>query len=347
MRGFAKRLKPLFTPTLHRAMEGVGPERGYALCMWYHAAYTRMTTEVERLDDEGATADEIADALDALDLDPPPEGLDATLTDIIRGEAQDLVEAAVVKTFAARDKKRAQRIRKARDIERQAADLADDLSDDRPEDEDCPGCPDCPGDNGDNGGQPGQRGQPGTAPPSPAPSSLSPMIPMRQSVIARAPAREGASKSSGFADMGPYGTGEGPAGTSQKREVSPRREWRHYRNPDGLDPVDIAIDAACGDPNDEDERRCFGANLKALGVAEFLECVHEFEIDAQTGTLRNGCAALNDRMRARAAILRLASTESKGESYQQVEAGGTPLSGPANQPLRSDPRTAGPDGARD
>ncbi len=339
MRGFAKRLKPLFTPTLHRAMEGVGPERGYALCMWYHAAYTRMTTEVERLDDEGASVDEIADALDALELDPPPDGLDATLADIIRGEAQDLVEAAVVKTMAAREKKRAQRIRKARDIERQAADLADDLSDDRPEDEDFPGCPDCPGDNGDNGGQRGQRGQRGQPPdPSPGPPSLSPsMTSMRQSVNARERARDMASNSSSLTSPASCdaGAGEGAAQTSHKCEVAPQRErWLHFRNPDARDPVDLAIEVSRGDPADEDARRCWGAYLRDIGVDEFLDVLHVFVADSgDCSRLRNPAAALNDSMAARRAMVRLKAPP--------------PGLGSSEGRQGSGPQTAGPDGARD
>lgn len=298
MRGFAKRLKPLVTPTLVRAMEGIGPVRGYALFMWYHGAYTRMTTAVERLDDEGATMNEIADALDALDLDPAPDGVDATLADIIRGEAQDLVEAAVVKTMAAREKKRAQRIRKALDIEAQARDLADDLSDDRPDDEDCPGCPDCPG---DNGGQRGQAGQP--TDPSPGPPSLSSsMTSMRQSINARERARKQASRPSGLTGR----DSTTPASTSRKCEVPPQNDWVHFRNPDGRDPVDLAIEVSRGDPADEDARRCWGAYLRDIGVDEFLDVLHVYEADSgDCSRLRNPAAVLNDAMAARRAMVRL------------------------------------------
>ncbi|MBR1835778.1 MAG: hypothetical protein IJ783_00675 [Kiritimatiellae bacterium] len=312
MRGFAKRLKPLVTPTLYRAMEGLGPEAGYALFMWYHDAYTRMTTEVERLDDQAATVDEIAEALDALELPPPPFGTDATLASIIRGEAQDLIEAAVVKTFSARDKKRAQRIRAAAQIKDEAAALEADLRDDRPEDDpgdSCPDCPACPGDNRDNGGQRGQAGQRGTTgttgdarpPPSPGPlSSFSDDIDETDNQRARTRARVEASKTSGSSALTREG-GAGPDGASRKREV-PHRDWRHYRNPEGRDPVDIVIEATGEDPADPDARRCWGAYLRDMGVEEFLECLHAVEVDSE-GNERNFAAVLNERMRIRCVIM--------------------------------------------
>lgn len=115
MRGRSKSLKPLLTPILVRAMRQRDPATAGLLCLWYVDQYNIMVDVMDSTDsDNAATPRQIAAALDAAPWpDTPPPGVAEDVLVLIRGEAQDLVEAAIETTLARRESKRRQRAAQA------------------------------------------------------------------------------------------------------------------------------------------------------------------------------------------------------------------------------------------
>ncbi len=323
MRGFSKRLKPMMTPTFVRAMKNCDPATGYALFMWYQEVYTRMTGALDGMDNPDASADELADALEDVETPPPPDGVDKGVADIVRGEAQDLIEGAIMTTMANRAKTRAARARKAASAAMHAAEAAEEsagLAKDLAAD-----CYPCYGNSGNNGNT-GNNGNGGDARSSPLkpPSSFDPRTSKKQSINAR----ERASARGA------------PTSTSA---------WTNEYNLDGRDPVDLALEEIGrthfkNKRDEERERACWGAHLRRLGPRRFCEALHVFRIDGQFTGFKNRAAALNAHLSA--------VPRPDGPSYQHDklsvgEGGGTPRVGSCGPGPEGCLRTAGSRGARD
>lgn len=307
MRGFSKRLKPMMTPTFVRAMKHCDPATGYALFMWYQEVYTRMTGALDGMDTPDASADELADALEGVETPPPPDGVDKGVADIVRGEAQDLIEGAIVTTMANRAKTRAARARKAASAAMHAAEAAEEsasLAKDLAAD-----CYPCYGNSGNSGnnGNTGNNGNSGDARSSPLepPPSFEPRTSKKQSINARERASARGARAS----------------TSASASA-----WINEYNLEGRDPVDLALEEIgrtrfrCK-ADEERERACWGAHLRRLGPRRFCEALHVFRVDGQFTGFKNRAAALNAHLSA--------VPRPDGPSYQQdklstVEGGPTP-----------------------
>lgn len=274
MRGFSKRLKPMMTPTFVRAMKNCDPATGYALFMWYQEVYTRMTGALDGMDNPDASADELADALEGVETPPPPDGVDKGVADIVRGEAQDLIEGAIVTTMANRAKTRAARARKAASAAMHAAEAAEEsagLAKDLAAD-----CYPCYGNSGNNGNT-GNNGNSGDARSSPLepPPSFEPRTSKKQSINARERASARGARASTSASA-----------------------WINEYNLEGRDPVDLALEEIgrtrfrCK-ADEERERACWGAHLRRLGPRRFCEALHVFQVDGQFTGFKNRAAALN------------------------------------------------------
>lgn len=297
MRGFSKRLKPMMTPTFVRAMKNCDPATGYALFMWYQEVYTRMTGALDGMDNPDASADELADALEGVETPPPPDGVDKGVADIVRGEAQDLIEGAIVTTMATRARQRASRARKAAaaamhaaEAAEESAGLAEDLAGD---------CHACHGDMRDKRDT-RDSGDARSSPLEPPPS-FEPRTSKKQSINARERASARGARASTSA-------------------------WTNEYNLDGRDPVDLALEEIGrthfkSKRDEARERACWGAHLRRLGPRRFCEALHVFRIDGQFTGFKNRAAALNAHLSA--------VPRPDGPSYQHdklsvVEGGPTP-----------------------
>lgn len=108
MRGNAKNLKPMLTPTVERALEAVELAEAGALVLWFARQYRIMLDVLEDVYDKVKTPRDVAIALDAAAEPPRPEvspTASAYFT-ILRGEAQDLVESNITGKLADRERKR-------------------------------------------------------------------------------------------------------------------------------------------------------------------------------------------------------------------------------------------------
>ena len=108
MRGNAKNLKPMLTPTVERALEAVELAEAGALVLWFARQYRIMLDVLEDVYDKVKTPRDVAIALDGAPEPPRPdvsEKANAYFT-ILRGEAQDLVESNITGKLADRERKR-------------------------------------------------------------------------------------------------------------------------------------------------------------------------------------------------------------------------------------------------
>ena len=269
MRGRPKSLKPLLTGPIERVLRQVAAEDPAAaglLALWWADQYHALVDVLDATDaDNDATPEALADALEAAETLDPPASLDErwrVFLPLLRGEAQDMIDAAIRPTLAARRRQQAKRARElAEDADALAAGLhdhADDLEDAAADAEAEEACHACHRDSGD------RRDKRDARPSSPPnPSSKTPKASKKQAINVRAHAREKASA------------------------------WINPYNLDGRDPVDLALEFTGERRDDTRARACWGAHLRRLGARAFCEALHVFEIDSQTGRLENRAAALN------------------------------------------------------
>lgn len=272
MRGRPKSLKPLLTGPIERVLRQVAAEDPAAaglLALWWADQYHALVDVLDETDaDNDATPEALADALEAAETLDPPASLDErwhVFLPLFRGEAQDMIDAAIRPTLAARRRQQAKRARElAEDADALAAGLhdhADDLEDAAADAEAEEACHACHRDKRDSGDSGDKRDARPSSPPNP--SSNLPKTSKKQAINVRACAREKAS-----AWMNPY-------------------------NLDGRDPVDLALEFTGERRDDARARACWGAHLRRLGAWAFCERLHTFEVDSQTGRLENRAAALN------------------------------------------------------
>jgi len=116
MRGNAKNLKPMLTPTVERCLREVQPADGYALVLWFADQYRTMLDVLESVYDTVQTPRDMADALDRAPEPPRPPVAPtaASYFAILRGEAQDLVESNILGKLADRERKRKKAAEKKR-----------------------------------------------------------------------------------------------------------------------------------------------------------------------------------------------------------------------------------------
>ena len=108
MRGNAKNLKPMLTPTVERALEAVELAEAGALVLWFAKQYRIMLDVLEDVYEKVKSPRDVAVALDDAPEPPRPdvsEKADAYFT-LLRGEAQDLVESNITGKLADRERKR-------------------------------------------------------------------------------------------------------------------------------------------------------------------------------------------------------------------------------------------------
>ena len=278
MRGRPKSLKPLLTGPIERVLRQVAAEDPAAaglLALWWADQYHALVDVLDATDaDNNATPEALADALEAAETLGPPAGLDErwrVFLPLLRGEAQDMIDAAIRPTLAARRRQQAKRARElAEDADALAAGLhdhADDLEDaaaDAEAEEACHACHRDKRDKRDKRDSGDKRDARSSSPPNP--SSKTPKTSKKQAINVRAHARDAPASSSAW--MNPY-------------------------NLDGRDPVDLALEFTGERRDDARARACWGAHLRRLGPRAFCAALHTFEVDAQTNRLENPAAALN------------------------------------------------------
>lgn len=275
MRGRPKSLKPLLTSPIERVLRQVAAEDPAAaglLALWWADQYHALVDVLDTTDaDNDATPEALADALEAAETLDPPASLDErwrVFLPLLRGEAQDMIDAAIRPTLAARRRQQAKRARElAEDADALAAGLhdhADDLEDAAADAEAEEACHACHRDKRDNGDRRDKRDARSSSPPNP--SSKTPKTSKKQAINVRAHARTTASA------------------------------WINPYNLDGRDPVDLALEFTGERRDDDRARACWGAHLRRLGARAFCEALHVFAIDAQTGRLDNRAAALNTHL---------------------------------------------------
>ena len=276
MRGRPKSLKPLLTGPIERVLRQVAAEDPAAaglLALWWADQYHALVDVLDATDaDNDATPEALADALEAAETLDPPAGMDErwrVFLPLLRGEAQDMIDAAIRPTLAARRRQQAKRARElAEDADALAAGLhdhADDLEDaaaDAEAEEACHACHGDKHDKRDKRDSGDKRDARSSSPPNP--SSKTPKTSKKQAINVRAHARTTASA------------------------------WINPYNLDGRDPVDLALEFTGERRDDARARACWGAHLRRLGSRAFCEALHVFEIDSQTGRLDNRAAALNN-----------------------------------------------------
>lgn len=281
MRGRPKSLKPLLTGPIERVLRQVAAEDPAAaglLALWWADQYHALVDVLDATDaNNSATPKELADALERAPTLDLPDGVDdrwRVFLPIIRGEAQDMIDAAIRPTLAARRRQQAKRARDLADDAHALADgldeHADELEADADEAEEAEACHACHGDKRDKRDSCDKRDTRSASrfPLSKSPSPCKTRTSKKQAINARARASARDAPSSSSAWMGPY-------------------------NLDGRDPVDLALEFT-GEPRDDARARaCWGAHLRRLGARTFCEALHVFAIDAQTGRLKNRAAALN------------------------------------------------------
>lgn len=277
MRGRPKSLKPLVTGPIERVLRQVAAEDPAAaglLALWWADQYHALVDVLDATDaDNDATPEALADALEAAETLDPPASLDErwrVFLPLLRGEAQDMIDAAIRPTLAARRRQQAKRARElAEDADALAAGLhnhADDLEAEADDAEAAEACHACHRDKRDKRDRGDRRDARPSSPPNP--SSKIPKTSKKQAINerARASARDAPASSSAW--INPY-------------------------NLDGRDPVDLALKFTGERRDDARARACWGKHLRDLGPRRFCEALHTFEIDAQTGRLENRAAALN------------------------------------------------------
>ena len=280
MRGRPKSLKPLLTGPIERVLRQVAAEDPAAaglLALWWADQYHALVDVLDATDaDNDATPEALADALEAAETLDPPAGLDErwrVFLPLLRGEAQDMIDAAIRPTLAARRRQQAKRARElAEDADALAAGLhdhADDLEDaaaDAEAEEACHACHGDKRDKRDKRDSGDKRDARSSSPPNP--SSKTPKTSKKQAINTR------------------------PRASARGAPASPSA-WINPYNLDGRDPVDLALEFTGEQRDDARARACWGAHLRRLGARAFCEALHVFEIDAQTGRLDNRAAALN------------------------------------------------------
>ena len=108
MRGNAKNLKPLLTPTVERMLRAVEPADAGLLVLWYCDQYRDFLDVLESVYERAKSPRAISEALDGAPEPPHPQvsGSAQMYFPILRGEAQDMVESNITGKLADRERKR-------------------------------------------------------------------------------------------------------------------------------------------------------------------------------------------------------------------------------------------------